>query len=39
MMSEGNFVEGGALNSFSVNYGYDGKEFDVKNKYFLQEPR
>ena len=35
MMSEGNFVEGGALNSFSVNYGYDGKEFDVKNKYFL----
>ena len=30
-----NFVEGGALNSFGVNYGYDGKPFKSKVMYSL----
>ncbi len=32
-MNEEGFIEGGALNAFSVNYGYDGKKFNPKNSY------
>ena len=32
-MKEEKFVEGGALNSFSVDYGFDGKAFVSKNVY------
>lgn len=35
IMREGDFVEGSALNAFSVNYGYDGKEFKPQNSYKL----
>ena len=32
-MNEGDFLEGGALNTFGEKYNYEGKEFDVKMKY------
>ena len=32
-MNEGDFVEGGALNAFGVNYDFEGKLFDSKMKY------
>ena len=32
-MNEEGFNEGGALNAFSVDYGYDGKKFNPKNSY------
>ena len=32
-MNESNFIEGGALNSFDVNYDFDGKLFKTDNKY------
>ena len=32
-MNESDFVEGGALNAFGVNYDFEGKLFDSKMKY------
>ncbi len=35
IMNEGNFVEGGALNSFGQKFNFEGKEFDSTMKYSL----
>ncbi len=35
MMKEGNFIEGGALNSFGEKYDFEGKEFESKMNYTL----
>ena len=35
LMNESNFIEGGALNSFDVNYDFDGKLFKTDNKYSI----
>ena len=34
-MNEGDFIEGGALNSFGENFNFEGKKFTSKNKYQL----
>ncbi len=34
-LNEEGFSEGGALNAFSVDYGYDGKKFNPKNMYTI----
>ena len=34
-LNEEGFDEGGALNAFSVDYGYDGKKFNPKNSYSI----
>ena len=35
IMNEGQFVEGGALNSFGEDYNFEGEKFDSKMKYQL----
>ena len=32
-MNEGQFIEGGALNTFGKNFNFEGKEFEPKMKY------
>lgn len=34
-MNEGDFIEGGALNSFGENFNFEGQKFISKNKYQL----